>query len=101
MDKLIEKITIEGAEFEIIQKPATLYAGYKAQADNESVDTFALFQAGHKNIIGSLTPDTLHCQETFERNQPDGIEVVESPECLIIKSENSRSNMDAGKESYR
>lgn len=110
MDKLIEKVIIEGAEFEIIQKPATLYAGYKAEVDNESVNTFELFQAGHKNIIGSLTPDSMlclsinfkecnhgkdaqrylmHCQETSERNQPDGIEVVESPECLIIRAKST------------
>lgn len=112
MDKLIEKIIIEGAEFEIIQKPATLYAGYKAEADNESVNTFELFQAGNKNIIDSLTPDSMlclsinfkecnhgkdaqrylmHCQETSERNQPDGIEVVESPECLIIRAKSTEA----------
>lgn len=34
MERLIEKVVIEGAEFEIIQKPETLYAGYKAEADN-------------------------------------------------------------------
>ena len=52
MEQLIEKIVIEGIEFQFIQKPATLYAGYKADADNEdvesSVDTYQLFQAGHK-----------------------------------------------------
>ena len=31
MDQLIEKVVIEGAEFQIIQKPATLYAGYRAE----------------------------------------------------------------------
>ena len=101
MDQLIEKVVIEGAEFQIIQKPATLYAGYKADADNEdvesSVDTYQLFQAGHKNIKNSLTPDSMlclsinykecnhghnarrslmHCQETSERNQPEGITVI-------------------------
>ena len=58
MEQLIEKVVIEGVEFQIIQKPTTLYAGYKAEADNEdeesSVDTYQLFQAGHKNI-GSVT----------------------------------------------
>lgn len=33
MDQLIEKVVIEGAEFQIIQKPATLYAGYRAETD--------------------------------------------------------------------
>ena len=58
MEQLIKKVVIEGVEFQIIQKPATLYAGYKAEVDNEdvesSVDTYQLFQAGHKNIKNSL-----------------------------------------------
>lgn len=47
MERLIEEIVIEGAEFQIIQKPKTLYAGYKAEADNEDkefgVNTYELF----------------------------------------------------------
>ena len=58
MDQLIEKVVIEGAEFQIIQKPATLYAGYRAETDNgdeeSNVDTSQLFQAGYKNIKNSL-----------------------------------------------
>ena len=101
MEQLIEKIVIEGIEFQIIQKPATLYAGYKADADNEdvesSVDTYQLFQAGHKNIKNSLTPDSMlclsinykeckhghnarrfhiHCKETSEINQHEGLTVI-------------------------
>ena len=110
MDQLIEKVVIEGAEFQIIQKPATLYAGYRAEADNgdeeSNVDTSQLFQVGYKNIKNSLTPDSMlcisinykecnhghnarrslmHCQETSERNQPEGITVLESPACTVIK----------------
>ena len=109
MEHFIEKVVIEGVEFQIIQKPATLYAGQKADVDNEdeesSVDTYQLFQAGHKNIKNSLTPDSMlclsinykecrhgqnarrslmHCQETSERNQPEGITVLESPACYMI-----------------
>lgn len=112
MDKLIEKVIIEGAEFEIIKKNATIYAGYKAEADNENVNTFELFQKGQEQIKGSLTADCMlcisinfkecnhgkdaqrylmHCQETSERNQPDGIEVVESPECLIIRAKSTEA----------
>ena len=55
---------IKGAEFQIIQKPKTMYAGCQAKADNEkeesNVNTFGLFQAGSKNIKNSLTPDFKH-----------------------------------------
>ena len=58
MERLIEKVIIEGAEFQIIQKPETLYAGYKAEADSgdeeSSIDTYELFQAGYKNIKNRL-----------------------------------------------
>ena len=110
MERLIEKIIIEEVEFQVIQKPATLYAGYRAEADNgdeeSNVDTCQLFQVGYKNIKNSLTPDSMlclsinykvcnhghnvrrslmHCQETLERNQPEGITVLESPACYMIK----------------
>ena len=116
MERLIEKVVIEGAEFEIIQKPETLYAGYKAEADNggeeSSIDTGELFQAGYKSIKNSLTPDSMlclsinykecnhgknarrflmHCQETLERNQPEGITVLESPACYMIKVKSSEA----------
>ena len=61
MEQLIEKVIIEGAEFQIIQKPETLYAGYMAESDNGSINTYELFQAGYKNIKNSLTPDSMLC----------------------------------------
>ena len=65
MDQLIEKVVIEGAEIQIIQRPATLYAGYREETDNgdeeSNVDTSQLFQAGYKNIKNSLTPDSMLC----------------------------------------
>ena len=65
MERLIEKVIIEGVEFQVIQKPATLYAGYRAEADNgdeeSNVDTSQLFQVGYKNIKNSLTPDSMLC----------------------------------------
>lgn len=110
MEQIIEKVVIEGAEFEIIKKPATLYAGYITEADNgddeQAVNTYELFQAGYKNIKGSLTPDSMlclsinykecnhgkdarrslmHCHEVSEKNQPEGITVLESPECCMIR----------------
>ena len=116
MEQLIEKVIIEGAEFQIIQKPKTLYAGYKMavdKGDEESgVSSWELFQTGHKNIKGSLTPDSMiclsinykecnhgknarrflmHCQETSERNQPEGITVLESPACCMIKVKSSEA----------
>ena len=64
MKQIIEKVMIKGAEFQIIQKPKTMYAGCQAKADNEkeesNVNTFGLFQAGYKNIKNSLTPDFKH-----------------------------------------
>lgn len=65
MDKLIEKVVIDGVEFEIIQKPTTWYVGYKADADSmegESNDAKLrmdneLFEVNHKNVKNSLTPD--------------------------------------------
>ena len=52
MEQLIEKVIIEGVEFQVIQKPATLYAGYRAEVDNgdeeSNVDTCQLFQVGYK-----------------------------------------------------
>ncbi len=50
MEQLIEKVIIEGAEFQIIQKPETLYAGYMAESDNGSINTYELFQAGYKTV---------------------------------------------------
>ena len=112
MDNIIEKVTIEGVQFQIIKKTATLYAGFKAETDNEDdasgVDTYSLFMEGYKNIKSSLTPESMiclsinykecnhgknarrslmHCQETSDINQPEGITVLKSPECYIIKAQ--------------
>ena len=114
MDQIIQNVVVEDAEFQIVKKTPTLYAGFRAEADNgdeeSSVDTYELFQAGYKNIKGSLTPDSMlclsinfkecnhgkdarrslmHCQETSERNQPEGITVVESPACYMIKAKST------------
>lgn len=116
MYKILDTVVIDNAEFIIIQKPATIYAGFKAEADNgdeeNSVNTYELFQKGHKNIVDRTTPDTMiclsinykecnhgnkarrsimHCQETTNPNQPDGVDVVESPECLMIIAKESEA----------
>lgn len=114
MEYLIKKVVIEGVEFQIIKKSQTLYAGYKAYTDNSDgeagVNTCELFANGYKNIKSSLTPSSMiclsigykeynhgesvrrslmHCQETSERNQPEGITVVESAPCYMIKVEST------------
>ena len=112
MEQLIEKIVIEGIEFQIIQKPATLYAGYKADADNEdvesSVDTYQLFQAGHKNIKNSLTPDSMLCLSINYKECNHGhnarrslMHCQETSRMPYDKSEINRSNMEASKENHR
>ena len=115
-DQIIKNVVIEGTEFQIIQKPATLYAGFIAEADNgdgiSNVNTFELFQVGYKSIKSSLTPNSMlclsinykecnhgndarrslmHCQETSERIQPDGITVLEVPACTIIKVKSTKA----------
>lgn len=116
MEKVLDTVVIEGAEFQIIQKPATLYAGYKAESENgggtPGANTCMLFRTGYKNIKKSLTPDTMlclsinykeynhgnrvrrslmHCQETSEREQPEGITVLESPACYMIKVKSTQA----------
>lgn len=74
MEKLIETVIIEGAEFQIIHKPETYYAGFKAYSDdgdeneneNENpadvpVNTHDLFKSGVSNIRSSATPETMIC----------------------------------------
>lgn len=82
------------------------------EVKNRSIDTGELFQAGYKSIKNSLTPDSMlclsinykecnhgknarrflmHCQETLERNQPEGITVLESPACYMIKVKSSEA----------
>lgn len=33
----------------------------------------------------------MHCQETFERNQPEGMTVLNSPACYMIKAKSSEA----------
>lgn len=108
MEKVVDKVTIEGVDFEIIEKPKTLYAGFISIApDNESEpdqSSYERFRDGFKNIVDSKTPECmtvlsigyrdwnhdckralLHGMETTNANQPEGITVIESPACTLIK----------------
>jgi len=86
MEKLIETVIIEGAEFQIIHKPETYYAGFKAEADsgdeneNENpagvpVNTHDLFKSGIGNVRSSATPQTMICLSINYKEQNHGHKV--------------------------
>ena len=111
MEKILDTVIIEGVEFQIIHKPETIYAGFRAEADNgddnnSPLNTYELFKDNKQNIRGSLTPNVMiclsmlykeanhghnvrrslmHCQEVPDDQQPEGITVVKSPESILIK----------------
>jgi hypothetical protein len=110
-EKIIETITIEGVDFEIIEKAKTIYAGsYFIAPDLDSepdIDaSWQWFQDNKHKITDSITPDCmiclsidyaldrtiaerpyamLHGQETSNPNQPEGIHVIKAEPTLIIK----------------
>jgi len=110
-EKIIETITIEGVDFEIIEKAKTFYAGsYFVAPDLHSEPdihaSWQWFQDNKNKIIDSITPDCmlclsidyaldhtiaerpyamLHGQETTNPNQPEGVYVLEAEPTLLIK----------------
>ena len=109
-EKTIETITIEGVDFEIIEKSKTIYAGaYDAATDLESEPDFKNSMKDEevcRIIKDSITPDCLlilsidyaldrstaqrpyailRGQETTSHNQPENIHVLEAEPTTIIK----------------
>ena len=110
-EKIIDTITIDGVEFEIIEKAKTIYAGsyFVAPDPHSEPDTDASrqwFQDNKNKIIDSITPDCmiclsidyaldhtiaerpyamLHGQETNNPNQPKGVHVIEAEPTTFIK----------------
>ena len=114
-EKIIETITIEGVDFEIIEKAKTIYAGsYFVAPDLDSEPdvhaSWQWFQDNKNKIIDSITPDCmiclsidyamkslpefkgkerpcamLHGQETINPNQSEGVHVIEAEPTLLIK----------------
>ena len=110
-EKIIETITIEGIDFEIIEKAKTIYAGsYFVAPDFESEPdinaSWQWFQDNKDEIVDSITPDCmiclsidyaldhtiaqrpyamLHGQETSNFNQPESVYVLEAEPTVIIK----------------
>ena len=110
-EKIIETITIEGVDFEIIEKAKTIYAGsYFVAPDLDSEPdvgaSWQWFQDNKNKIIDSITPECmiclsidyaldreiaerpyamLHGQETSNPNQPEAVHVIEAEPTLLIK----------------
>ena len=110
-EKIIETITIEGVDFDIIEKAKTIYAGsYFVAPDLDSEPdvhaSWQWFQDNKHKIIDSITPECmiclsidyaldretaqrpyaiLHGQETGNPNQPEGVHVIEAEPTLLIK----------------
>ena len=109
MEKIIETFVIDGVEFTLIEKPATLYAGTCAIAPdlNSEPDLNSLMKDEEvfKLIKDSVTPDrkfvlridqatnerpgaVLVGQETTSREQPEGIHVIEAEPTMLVKVKN-------------
>jgi len=110
-EKIIEIITIEGVDFEIIEKAKTIYAGSYFVAPNLDSEpdvhaSWQWFQDNKNKIIDSITPDCmiclsidyaldrtiaerpyamLHGQETSNPDQPDGVYVIEAEPTTFIR----------------
>jgi hypothetical protein len=114
-EKIIETITIEGVDFEIIEKAKTIYAGsYFVAPDLDSEPdvhaSWQWFQDNKNKIIDSITPDCmiclsidyamkslpefkgkerpcamLHGQETINPNQSEGVHVIEAEPTKLIR----------------
>jgi len=111
MEKIIKTVTIEGVDFDFIEKPKTIYAGFHIVApDIESepdvINTYDRFVEGHTRIIDSVMPECMIClsiaygewnktkdiirefmhgKETTNIHQPEGITVLEMPSCIFIR----------------
>ena len=110
-EKIIQTVTIDGADFEIIEKDKTIYAGSYFVAPNLNSEpdihaSWQWFQDNKNKITDSLTPDCmiclsidyaldrstverpyamLHGQETSNPNQPEGVHVIEAEPTTLIK----------------
>ena len=110
-EKIIETVTIEGVDFEIIEKAKTIYAGSYFVASNLDSEpdinaSWQWFQDNKNKITNSITPDCmiclsidyaldrataqrpyamLHGQETSNSNQPDGVHVIAAEPTTLIK----------------
>jgi len=110
-EKVMETITIEGAVFEIVDKPRTLYAGYHTVASDVDAmpnpgETYARYNEGKENIADAALPNCLCClsigfsnpvytgklplefmhgKETSNPNQPEEIYVLDSTPSLYIR----------------
>ena len=105
-EKIIETITIEGVDFEIIEKDKTIYAGdYSVAPDLDSEhdnEGWQWFQDNKDKITGSITPDCMLVlsidyatderpnaimfgQETNNPNQPESVHVLKAEPTTIIK----------------
>ena len=110
-EKIIETVTIEGVDFEIIEKAKTLYAGSYFVAPDLSSEpdvnaSWQWFQDNKNKIIDSITPDCLIClsidyaldhekaqrpyamlhgQETSNPNQLENVHVIEAEPTTLIK----------------
>ena len=110
-EKIIDTIVIDGAEFTIIEKDETIYAGsYFVAPDLKSEPdvnaSCQRFQNNKDKIVDSIIPDCmiclsidyaldrtiaqrtyaiLHGQETNNPNQPKGIHVIKAEPTTLIK----------------
>lgn len=109
-EKVIDKITINNVDFEVLEKSKTLYAGFHTVAPNNETEpdvgrALEAFKNGFENISDSVTPNCMiavsigyaewnktyklefmHCQESINRNQPDDIYVFEAPKSFFIRT---------------
>ena len=112
MEKIIETFVVDGVEFTIIEKPATLYAGTYAIAPDVNsepdFDSLMKDEEVFKLIRNSASPDRkivlsidrtsnerlgaiLVGQETTSREQPKNIRVIEAEPSLYIKLKHSHA----------
>lgn len=110
-EKAVDTVLIEGVEFVIVNKAKTFYAGaYSIAPDLESEPdiegNWKKYHSDKQRIIDSVTPDCmicisinyttpllpcamLHGQETTNHQQPEGINVFETPPSMFIKVEST------------
>ena len=72
-EKVTETIVIEGVNFEIVEKPRTLYAGFHTVAPNAKDmpnpgETYNRYNEGKQNIVDAISPDCLSLYWLFESN---------------------------------
>ena len=110
-EKIIDTVEIEGAEFTIIEKAETIYAGSYFVAPNVDSEpdigaSWKWFQTNKDKIMDNLTPDCMLCLsidyaldhsvaqrpcamlhgfETSNPNQPEGVHVIKADPTTLIK----------------